>query len=123
MLRGGRPADIAQIQPIPVEPVAAASETAAMAYQEWQSARQRLQPTLDWYDRVYRRLNRRIEEDQILTEAATVLLATPAVIFYPIVRWNVRSVLWDGADPDAATDPVTAYCAGRLAQDEGHAPS
>jgi hypothetical protein len=104
-------------------PTHTAFDPAATAYQQWRSARERLQPVLDWYDRVYRRLSNRIEEDQILTEAGLVLLATPAVIFYPIVRWNVRTVLWDGADPDAATDPVTAYCTERLAREEGRTAS
>ena len=94
-------------------------DPAAQAFERWQSARQRLQPTIEWYGRVYQRVSARIEEDQILTEAGLVLLSTPAIVFYPIVRWNVRSALWDGADPDAATDPVTRYCSDRLSRETG----
>jgi hypothetical protein len=35
-------------------------------------------------------------------------------VFYPIVRWNVRSVLWDEGDPDSLDDPVRRFCTGRL---------
>ncbi|TKB73575.1 MAG: hypothetical protein E8D45_08845 [Nitrospira sp.] len=93
-------------------------DEALAAYQRLREARERHQPTLTWYDRVYRRLSTRIEEDQILTEAGLMLLTSPAIVFYPIVRWNLRSVLWDGGDPDADSDPVTRYCAERLVSDQ-----
>jgi hypothetical protein len=35
-----------------------------------------------------------------------MLATSTAIVLYPLVRWNVRSVLWDGADPDADDDPV-----------------
>jgi hypothetical protein len=94
-------------------------DEATAAYHRWQAARLRLKPTLDWYHRVYRRVSERIEEDQILTEAGMALMPTPAILFYPIVRWNVRSVLWNGADPDAAGDEVTRFCGDRLADEAG----
>ena len=80
------------------------------------------------YDKVYQRVRTRTDEEEILSEVRMVLLAGPAsLVLYPIIRWNVRSVLWDGADPDADTDPVTRFCAGRLvkeamASQEVHAP-
>ncbi|WP_447978716.1 hypothetical protein [Candidatus Nitrospira bockiana] len=70
-----------------------------------------------WHEKVYKRLLTRLEEDHILTETFFVLLSGgPTVIFYPIVRWNVRSVFWEDEDPDAESDPVTAYCAERLSR-------
>jgi hypothetical protein len=49
------------------------------------------------------------------------LVAVPVMlVFYPIVRWNVRSVLWDDGDPDSLDDPVRRFCTGRL---EGIDPS
>ena len=97
-------------------------DEALEAYQRLREARARHQPTLAWYDRVYRRLSLRIEEDQILTEAGLALLTSPAILFYPIVRWNLRSVLWEGGDPDEDSDPVTRYCAERLASDQERLP-
>lgn len=97
-------------------------DEALAAYQRLREARERHLPTITWYDLVYRRLSTRIEEDQILTEAGLILLTSPAIVFYPIVRWNLRSVLWDGGDPDAASDAVTRYCAERLASDQESLP-
>jgi hypothetical protein len=68
-----------------------------------------------WYGRVYDRFRTRLEEDQLLSETRAVLLTNPAIIFYPIVRWNIRTVLWDGTDPDVDTDAVTRFCLARLA--------
>jgi hypothetical protein len=70
---------------------------------------------LAWRDRVYKRVLTRLEEHQILSQTFFTLLTGPGIIFYPIVRWNVRSVLWDGTDPDADSDPITHYCSERLA--------
>ena len=80
-----------------------------------EEARLRLVALRDWRDRVYKRLLTRLEEDQILSQTLFTLLPGPGIILYPIVRWNVRSVLWDGADPDADSDPITQYCTERLA--------
>jgi hypothetical protein len=77
-------------------------------------ARDRYQPILNWYNRVYERVRVRLEEEQVLQDVRRVLWPTPGIIFYPLIRWNVRSVLWDGTDPDAATDPVTQFCRERL---------
>lgn len=121
-LREGPPSGASEVHATSPDRTRTDAEAVTAAYQRWQSARRHLQPTLDWYDRVYRRVTSRIEEDQILTEAGMVLVATPALIFYPIVRWNVRTVLWDGTDPDSATDPVTMYCTDRLAQEQGRVP-
>lgn len=86
-----------------------------LAQQRLQEARTRLQPTLDWYERLYERLRLRSEEEELLAGTRLLLLTGPAALFYPIVRWNLREVLWDGADPDADTDPVRRYCMDRLA--------
>ena len=85
-----------------------------IAYNRLVEAKSRRHETFSWYDRVVRRFRTRVEEDEMLSQARTVLMAWPGIVFYPIVRWNVRSVLWDGIDPDAETDPVTHFCAGRL---------
>jgi hypothetical protein len=80
-----------------------------------EEARLRFVALRDWRDRVYKRLLTRLEEDQILSQTFLTLLAGPGIVFYPIIRWNVRSVLWDGANPDADSDPITLYCTERLA--------
>ena len=80
-----------------------------------EEARLRLVALRDWRDRVYKRLLTRLEEDHILSQTFFTLLAGPGIVLYPIVRWNVRSVLWDGGDPDADSDPITQYCTERLA--------
>jgi hypothetical protein len=82
-----------------------------------EEARLRLVALRDWRDRVYKRkrLLTRLEEDHILSQTFFTLLAGPGIVFYPIIRWNVRSVLWDGADPDADSDPITQYYTERLA--------
>ena len=89
---------------------------AGEAYQRFTEARTRLQPTLLWYDRVYERWRTRLDEEQILSDVRMFLLPGPGVIFYPVIRWNIHSVFWDGADPDAESDPITRFCTDRLAQ-------
>jgi hypothetical protein len=46
-----------------------------------------------------------------------MLATSPGIVFYPLVRWNVRSVLWEGVDPDAEDDPVQIFCTARLEQE------
>ena len=79
-------------------------------------ARLRHQSTLDWYGRVYDRLRTRLEEEQMLSDVRLVLLTGPGLIFYPIIRWNIHSVMWDGYDPDADSDSITLYCTDRLSK-------
>ena len=79
-------------------------------------ARLRHQSTLDWYGRVYDRLRTRLEEEQILSDVRMVLLTGPGLLFYPIIRWNIHSVMWDGSDPDADSDSITLYCTDRLSK-------
>lgn len=86
------------------------------AYRRLTEARTRLRPTLRWYDRVYERWRTRLDEEQILSDVRMILLPGPGVIFYPVIRWNIHSVFWDGADPDADSDPITRFCTDRLAQ-------
>ena len=74
-----------------------------------------------WYRLVARRVQTRIEEDEMLYPLLGMLATPTAILVYPFVRWNVRSVLWDGVDPDAENDPVQIFCAARLGQ-EHHAP-
>ncbi len=77
-------------------------------------ARSRRHETFSWYNRIVHRFRTRVEEDEMLSQARTALMTWPGILFYPIVRWNIRSVIWDGIDPDIDTDPVTRFCAGRL---------
>lgn len=91
------------------------TEREERAYAKLAEAKVRHRDTMTWYGRVYDRFRTRLEEDQLLSETRAVLLTTPAIIFYPIVRWNIRTVLWDGIDPDADTDTVTRFCRARLA--------
>lgn len=86
------------------------------AYRKLIEAKSRHQPLLVWYDKVYERVRTRMDEEAILSDVRLVLITNPGVIFYPLIRWNVHSVFWDGADPDAESDPVTRYCTDRLAQ-------
>lgn len=73
---------------------------------------------LEWYPRVYERLASRLEEEQILSEVRWVLAAhPPSLIFYPIIRWNIHSVMWDGLDPEAGSDPLNQFCTARLAEE------
>ena len=71
----------------------------ARLYQRMIDARVSHVQASKWYGLVARRVQTRIEEDEML---------------YPLVRWNVRSVLWDGSDPDADDDPVQRFCTARL---------
>ncbi len=81
-------------------------------------ARNRHHQVLEWYPRVYERMATRLEEEQILSEVRWVLLGNPpSLIFYPIIRWNIHSVMWDGTDPDAGSDPVNQFCATQLVED------
>ena len=88
------------------------------AHQRLQEAQTRLQPTLEWFERLYDRLRLRSEEEEMLADVRLLLFTGPAVLFYPVVRWNLHAVLWDGADPDAESDPVARYCTDRLAHEK-----
>lgn len=94
---------------------------AGEAYRRLLEARTRHQPTLLWYGRVYERWRTRLDEEQILSEVRMILLPGPGVVFYPVIRWNIHAVFWDGADPDADSDPITRFCTDRLAQAAGAA--
>jgi len=109
------------VSPLPPESDLAARQEQARraegrAYAELMDAKVRHRPTLEWYGKVYERFRTRLDEEQILSEVRLVLVAGPGLIFYPIVHWNVHSVIWDGTDPDAESDPVTRYCADRLSE-------
>ena len=83
--------------------------------------RARYRESVDWYRRVSRRVQTRLDEDEMLYSTLGTLVASPMMlVFYPIVRWNVRSVLWDEGDPDSLDDPVRRFCTRRL---EGIDPS
>ncbi|MFI5247850.1 MAG: hypothetical protein ACHQWV_04785 [Nitrospirales bacterium] len=90
-------------------------------YQRLIDQRARYHQSVDWYHRVSRRVQTRLEEDEMLYSTLGTLVSSPMMlVFYPIVRWNVRSVLWDEGDPDSPDDPVRRFCMGRL---EGIDPS
>lgn len=93
-----------------------AHRAVAEAYGKLTEARVRHQPTRGWYDKVYERVRTRMEEEEILSDVRLVLMTSPALIFYPIIRWNIHSVIWDDTDPDAESDPVTQYCTDRLSK-------
>lgn len=80
------------------------------------SARSRRADASKWLGLVARRVQTRIEEDDMLYPVLGMLATSTAIVLYPLVRWNVRSVLWDGADPDANDDPVQRFCAERLGE-------
>lgn len=84
-------------------------------YRQLIQASTRHHDTLTWYTRVARRIQTRFEEDEMLYSVLSTFVTAPvSLLFYPIVRWNVRSVLWDGADPDADDDPIQQFCVTRL---------
>jgi hypothetical protein len=84
-------------------------------YRELDRARFRYQEMMDWYTRVARRIQTRLEEDNMLYPMLSMFVRAPvSLLLYPIVRWNVRSVLWDGADPDAESDPIQQFCRARV---------
>ena len=92
-------------------------------YERVVTAHERSKEAKIWYGRVARRVHTRIEEDDMLYPVLGTLATSTAIVLYPLVRWNVRSVLWEGEDPDSDRDPVQVYCAGRLdpgAGDPGH---
>lgn len=77
-------------------------------------AKTRYQPLFAMYDQVYQRVRTRTEEETILSSVRTIMLAGPvSFLFYPLIRWNVRATLWDGLDPDAASDPIANFCVSR----------
>jgi hypothetical protein len=83
-------------------------------YQRIVVARLRHGEASKWYGLVARRVQTRIEEDEMLYPVLGMLATSTAIVLYPVVRWNVRSVLWDGVDPDADDDPIQSFCASRL---------
>jgi hypothetical protein len=86
----------------------------ARLYQRMIDARVSHVQASKWYGLVARRVQTRIEEDEMLYPVLGLLGTSTAIVLYPLVRWNVRSVLWDGADPDADDDPVQRFCTARL---------
>ncbi len=91
-----------------------APEAGRDAYARLVEARMRHRTTVGWYEKVYARFRTRLDEEEILSQTLMVLVTSPALVFYPLIRWNIRSVFWDGTDPDAESDPVTKYCRERL---------
>jgi hypothetical protein len=91
-------------------------------YQRMVAARVRYGEAAKWYRLVTRRVQTRIEEDEMLYPVLGMLSTSTAIVLYPLVRWNVRSVLWDGIDPDDDNDPVQRFCASRLGQEHNRQP-
>jgi hypothetical protein len=94
------------------------ADDAQVAYRRLQEAQTKQRPTREWYERLFNRLQLRSEEEEMMTHARLLLFTGPGALLYPVVHWNLREVLWDGADPDADTDPVKRYCADRLASEK-----
>ena len=90
------------------------SEKEQTLYASIVAARSRRAEASKWFDLVAHRVQTRIEEDDMLYPVLGMLATSTAIVLYPLVRWNVRSVLWDGVDPDADDDPVQRFCAARL---------
>lgn len=99
----------ANLQPSP-------EEKERFLYQRMVAARARHGEATKWYRLVTRRVETRIEEDEMLYPVLGMLSTSTAIVLYPLVRWNVRSVLWDGVDPDAEDDPVQRFCIARLGE-------
>ena len=92
------------------------SEEEAGLYQRVVASRARHAEASKWYGLVARRVETRMEEDDMLYPVLGMLATSTAIVLYPLVRWNVRSVLWDGIDPDAEDDPVQRFCIARLGE-------
>jgi|GEM_PF-323117 len=92
-------------------------EEERVLYRQVVAAHARQAETSEWYGRVARRVQTRMEEDEMLNPVLATLVTSTAIVFYPFIRWNVRSVLWEGTDPDAADDPVQVFCTTRLEQE------
>lgn len=86
-------------------------------YQRMVAARARHGEATKWNRLVTRRVQTRIEEDEMLYPVLGMLATSTAIVLYPLVRWNVRSVLWDGVDPDAEDDAIQRFCSVRLGQE------
>ncbi len=97
---------------------ASRSQEDARLYQRMIDARVSHGQASKWYGLVARRVQTRIEEDEMLYPVLGMLATSTAIVMYPLVRWNVRSVLWDGIDPDAEDDPVQRFCSARLGQED-----
>jgi hypothetical protein len=106
----GQPAALLQSVPF----LSSRSEGDETVFRHLVDARGRHREASKWYGVVARRVQTRIEEDEMLYPVLSMLATSAAIVVYPLVRWNVRSVLWDGADPDADDDPVQQFCAARL---------
>jgi len=92
------------------------SRKGTLLYQRMASARARHVEAAKSYRLLARRVQTRIEEDDMLFPVLGMLIPSTAIVLYPLVRWNVRSVLWDGTDPDAEDDPVQRFCMVRLGE-------
>lgn len=87
---------------------------AERAYRRLIEARRAHRPLLDWYGRVYTKVRARMDEEAMLMDLRLALITNPGIVFYPVISWNIHTVMWDGADPDAENDPVVRYCKDRL---------
>jgi hypothetical protein len=96
------------------------SEEEETLYERVVASRARHGEASKWYGLVAQRVQTRIEEDDMLYPVLGMLATSTAIVLYPLVRWNVRSVLWDGIDPDAEDDPVQRFCIARLGEATHH---
>jgi hypothetical protein len=101
----------------PAEIGSATGDEECMLYRRMVAARSRYGQVTNSYRLVARRVQTRIEEDEMLYPVLGMLASSTAIVLYPLVRWNVRSVLWDGLDPDADDDPLQRFCAARLGEE------
>jgi hypothetical protein len=92
------------------------------AYRRLIEARRAHRPLIDWYGKVYTKVRLRMDEEAMLTDLRWALITNPGIVFYPVISWNIHTVMWDGADPDAETDPVVRYCKDRLGPEVAAAP-
>lgn len=123
--RSERAAPIRDVSALPVRVADVASrsvlpknEEDTAPYQRIVAARARHVEAGKWYGLVGRRVQTRIEEDEMLYPVLGMLMTSTAIVLYPLVRWNVKSVLWDGTDPDAEDDPIQRFCSARLGQEK-----
>ena len=79
----------------------------------------RYRPTLMRYKEVSKRVEVRMQEERVLSQVRTFLIAGSGWFLYPFVSWAVHSAYWNDVDPDADSDPIAQYCAARPGTDSG----
>ncbi|MFQ5992638.1 MAG: hypothetical protein ACE5NA_09410 [Nitrospiraceae bacterium] len=88
-------------------------QEARTAFDHLVKTKARYRPTMMRYQQVSKRVQVRMQEEHVLSQVRTLLVAGSGWFLYPFVSWAVHSAFWNGVDPDAESDPIAQYCAAR----------